>query len=106
MGLLPGIALSSREVALVAALWVSCTPALAQSQPASIGTRAESKPSSQSERPGLSNPPASHSAPDAAGYVGNEACAGCHAAIYKSYTQTAMARASGPAIENVVPADF
>ncbi len=38
--------------------------------------------------------------------MGNEACAGCHAAIYQSYGRTSMARASGPAIENVVPADF
>lgn len=29
------------------------------------------------------------------GYVGNEACAPCHAAIYNSYTRSTMAKASG-----------
>jgi hypothetical protein len=38
--------------------------------------------------------------------VGSEACAGCHASIYQSYERTTMARASGPAIENVISADF
>ena len=45
-------------------------------------------------------------AEDASAYVGNQACAGCHASIYQSYGRTAMARASGPARENVIPADF
>ncbi|HZR65630.1 MAG TPA: tetratricopeptide repeat protein [Terriglobales bacterium] len=40
------------------------------------------------------------------GFVGNEACAKCHAAIYKSYEQTPMAHASGPAMENLIPTDF
>ena len=40
------------------------------------------------------------------GYVGNEACARCHAAIYESYRRTAMAHASGPALDSFVPADF
>jgi predicted CXXCH cytochrome family protein len=35
------------------------------------------------------------------GYVGNEACARCHAAIFESYQRTAMAHASGPAIDTV-----
>jgi len=39
-------------------------------------------------------------------FVGNEACATCHSAIYKSYEQTPMAHASGLSMENVVPADF
>jgi hypothetical protein len=107
LGLLLGRALSNREVALLAALWVSCAPSLAQSQqPASIRTTTAPDPSSQSERPGLYKPPSPPVPNDATSYVGNEACAGCHAAIYKSYIQTPMARASGPAIENVVPADF
>ena len=45
-------------------------------------------------------------AEDVSAYVGNQACAGCHASIYQSYGRTAMARASGPARENVIPADF
>ena len=40
------------------------------------------------------------------GYVGNQACASCHSSIYNSYEQTSMAQASGPAINNFVPADF
>jgi mono/diheme cytochrome c family protein len=44
--------------------------------------------------------------PDANGYVGNQACAGCHSAIYDSYQKTSMANASGPALNNLIPADF
>ena len=44
--------------------------------------------------------------PDANGYVGNEACAKCHAAIYESYQRTAMAHASGPATDNLIAGDF
>jgi hypothetical protein len=47
---------------------------------------------------------ASH--PDANGYVGNEACAPCHASIYESYKRTPMAHASGPATEGLAPATF
>ena len=46
------------------------------------------------------------SKPDANGYVGNEACAKCHAAIYDSYSKTAMAHASGPAAETPMTGDF
>jgi Flp pilus assembly protein TadD len=40
------------------------------------------------------------------GFVGDEACTRCHSAIYKSYQQAPMAHASGPAMENLIPADF
>ncbi len=53
----------------------------------------------QSPLPGLVTP-------DANGYVGNEACAKCHASIYESYQRTAMAQASGPASENLIAGDF
>ncbi|HTZ48769.1 MAG TPA: tetratricopeptide repeat protein [Verrucomicrobiae bacterium] len=43
---------------------------------------------------------------DAPGYVGNEACAKCHAKIYESYLQTAMAHSSGPADENPLIGEF
>ncbi len=46
----------------------------------------------------LRNPPTL--APNS--YIGNEACAKCHSAIYDSYGQTAMAHASGPASENLI----
>ncbi|MFI5069460.1 MAG: multiheme c-type cytochrome [Terriglobales bacterium] len=37
---------------------------------------------------------------------GDEVCAGCHSAIYKSYKLTPMAHASGRATENLITADF
>ncbi len=49
-----------------------------------------------------SQPSGGTTAADASGYVGNEACAKCHASIYESYTRTAMANASGPATENLI----
>jgi tetratricopeptide (TPR) repeat protein len=39
-------------------------------------------------------------------YVGNQACARCHSAIYESYQRTSMAHASGPAIDALTPAEF
>jgi predicted CXXCH cytochrome family protein len=58
--------------------------------------------------PAQNAPPtsSSNSAPPPSPYVGNQACARCHASIYESYTRTPMAHASGPAIENLKPADF
>jgi Cytochrome c554 and c-prime len=44
--------------------------------------------------------------PDRNDYVGNEVCERCHASIYQSYASTPMARASGPAKQNFIPADF
>lgn len=37
---------------------------------------------------------------------GNEACAGCHAEIYQSYSNTVMARASGPAADGLIAGKF
>jgi hypothetical protein len=51
-------------------------------------------------------PPGSSAQEDTSGYAGSEACAKCHDSIYRSYQRTPMARASGPAIENAIPADF
>jgi hypothetical protein len=39
-------------------------------------------------------------------YVGNDACKPCHAEIFSSYSQTAMACASGPATQDLIPGDF
>jgi hypothetical protein len=39
-------------------------------------------------------------------YLGNEACAKCHAEIYKSYSSTAMAQASGSAMQGLLTGDF
>ena len=38
-----------------------------------------------------------------AGYVGDQACAGCHSSIYNSYEKTSMGQASGPAITIFFP---
>jgi tetratricopeptide (TPR) repeat protein len=40
------------------------------------------------------------------GYVGDQACARCHSAIYESYRRTSMAQASGPALDALTPAEF
>ena len=40
------------------------------------------------------------------GYVGDAACAHCHQAIFDSYERTAMAHASGPAMDALTPAEF
>jgi len=40
------------------------------------------------------------------GFIGNEACAKCHAPIYETYMRTAMAHASGPAEENLISGEF
>ena len=47
-----------------------------------------------------------HPKSDSPGYVGNEACAKCHASIYDSYAHTRMALASGPAADNLISGDF
>jgi len=39
-------------------------------------------------------------------HLGNEACAKCHAEIYKSYSSTAMAQASGPAMQGLLTGEF
>jgi predicted CXXCH cytochrome family protein len=40
------------------------------------------------------------------GYVGMEACSGCHATIFAAYAKTAMAQASGPAMQHLVVGEF
>src|SRR5262249_44972528 len=42
----------------------------------------------------------------ASGWIGSQACAKCHAAIFRSYSVTAMARTSGPAIAGQGPEKF
>jgi hypothetical protein len=39
-------------------------------------------------------------------HLGNEACAKCHTEIYKSYSSTAMAQASGSAMQGMLTGDF
>ena len=56
--------------------------------------------------PASQSPSPASTKPDANGYVGNEACAKCHASIFESYQRTAMARASGPATDNPIAGDF
>jgi len=52
------------------------------------------------------SPPAAPIKADANGYVGNQACAKCHATIFESYQRTAMSHASGPASDNPMVGDF
>jgi len=54
----------------------------------------------------LRSPSTSANSSDNSGYVGNQACAKCHAQIYESYMRTAMANASGPATENLIAGEF
>ena len=93
---------------IVALGYLSWVFAWAQSQPAPTAPPAivDTEPSSHSTPPDPHQRQTSSSAADASAYVGNQACAGCHAAIFQSYERTPMAHASGPAIENVIPADF
>lgn len=58
------------------------------------------------QNPAANQTPGAPKAIDRSGYVGNEACARCHAAIYESYQRTAMAHASGRAIDGLTPAEF
>ena len=58
------------------------------------------------QNPAVNQTPAASKVIDRNGYVGNEACARCHAAIYESYQRTAMAHASGRAIDALTPAEF
>lgn len=44
--------------------------------------------------------------PDASAYIGNTACAKCHAEIFASYQRTAMAHSSGPADEDFLGGEF
>jgi Tfp pilus assembly protein PilF len=85
---------------------LSCILSWAQSQaaPAAPPANIRTEPSSHAAPPDSNQRQTSSSA--ASGYVGNQACAGCHGVIFQSYERTPMARASGPAIENVIPADF
>jgi Flp pilus assembly protein TadD len=59
---------------------------------------------SRSPNPASEVPAPKAAAPNA--YVGNQACARCHAAIYESYQRTSMAHASGLAIDALTPAEF
>src|SRR5208283_1293954 len=63
----------------------------------SAGAFAQEAPSSAAARPAQVTPK---------NYLGNEDCAKCHAEIYKSYSATAMAHASGPAMQGLLTGDF
>ncbi len=65
---------------------------------AQIGARPASSPQTSSRQ----TPPKNNV--DAA--AGSEACAGCHAEIYKSYSKTVMAGASGAAADGVITGEF
>lgn len=54
----------------------------------------------------LYEPAAAQPLTAAAEGVGSQACASCHADIYRSYSETAMARASGPASDGLIAGEF
>jgi predicted CXXCH cytochrome family protein len=72
-------------------------------KPQSTKSQSAKPPSATTEK---STPPPGPIAATVASSPGNEACQKCHSAIADSYSQTAMARASGPATDELVPADF
>jgi predicted CXXCH cytochrome family protein len=90
--LLPVLLVALATVPLLAAAQQSTKP-----QPAKppVATAAQKTPST-----------AAVPASEAVSTPGTEACAKCHSAIAASYSQTAMARASGQAIDQLIPADF
>src|ERR1700730_15429680 len=59
-----------------------------------------------SDQVNKSGDPGTGSQPAPVNSIGNLPCARCHAAIFESYARTPMAHASGPATENLIPADF
>jgi predicted CXXCH cytochrome family protein len=88
-------------------VWLSLLLALA-SLPLALAAQQSRKPqaapaasTSTSEKTSSPSAPAAATTPP-----GTEACAKCHSAIAASYSQTAMARASGQAIDQLMPADF
>jgi tetratricopeptide (TPR) repeat protein len=42
----------------------------------------------------------------ATGQTGSEACSGCHSEIYRSYSKTVMAKASGLAVDGLITGEF
>ena len=95
-----------RSGLIAALLAVSSTFVWTQSDPASGGATAGRATGSVQSTSSQSSSTPGKPGSETSGYVGNEACAGCHSAIYQSYSRTPMARASGPAIENVIPCRF
>ncbi|MGH9553814.1 MAG: multiheme c-type cytochrome, partial [Terriglobales bacterium] len=89
---------------LVLLSWTSVWPQSPSGSGAGAPQAAKRSIPSAPASPGTpGGPPVRNQAPE---YSGNKACAACHAAIYQSYSSTPMARASGRAIDNVIPADF
>jgi predicted CXXCH cytochrome family protein len=87
---------SNKSIRLPLLLLLATLPLLAAAQQQSR------KPQPAAAAAEKSPPPASATAAT----PGNEACAKCHSDIAASYAQTAMARASGPATDQLMPADF
>ena len=98
--------MENRVSRVVAVVWVSCVSLWAQSQSPPPLPRTSPEPSSQSKQVDANKLQGSSAQEDISGYGGSEACAKCHDSIYRSYQRTPMARASGLAIENLIPADF
>src|ERR1700742_2796482 len=89
--------LAAASIPLALAAQQSTKPQATKPQPAKTSTASTEK------SPASNNTTATAATPTA---PGNESCAKCHSAIADSYPQTAMARASGPATDQLIPADF
>ncbi len=76
------------------------------SLPLALAAQQQSRKPQSSKSSTAEKTPAAPSATAATTPPGNDACAKCHSAIVASYSQTAMARASGQAIDQLMPADF
>jgi predicted CXXCH cytochrome family protein len=79
---------SATSLAAVLMFVLLCVPVFAQQNAKPPSTSAATEPPKQIQ------------------YVGNQACKPCHTAIFNSYSQTAMAQASGPATQELIPGDF
>ncbi|HEX3119519.1 MAG TPA: multiheme c-type cytochrome, partial [Candidatus Acidoferrum sp.] len=96
--------LPNKSLLLSLLLALATLPLLAAGQQQRKPSPPLSTPQTQaatSKTPSPSTPVATAATPP-----GTEACAQCHSAIAVSYSQTAMAHASGQAIDQLIPADF
>jgi predicted CXXCH cytochrome family protein len=88
-----------KSVLLALILAAASVPLALAAQQSSKQQPAKPSTTAAEKSPAVPSPP-SNSAP------GNEACQKCHSEIATTYAQTAMARASGPATDQLIPADF
>ncbi|HEX3877504.1 MAG TPA: cytochrome c3 family protein, partial [Bryobacteraceae bacterium] len=91
---------SNKSFLLPLVLALATVPLLSAAQQQRKTSQPSSPASAAQKTPTAPSADASNTPP------GTEACAKCHSAIDASYSQTAMAHASGPATDQLTPADF